>query len=1105
MIEESIPTFETYCKYLEASSWAADKARAQQYLDLVQEYSRFASKTPPADLKVSPSPPVAIRWRAAGLRAIRSVVGSEAFGGESGQQLSIVVPVILENLYSETDDILASLQHKAQTSEKIDVEKARQRRMSIATVTTVDTAIDANPATASGTTADADQESENEVRVLAVRCLKHIFTAGTGSSRGQIRLATVLTLRFIALRNPPLMTVAQTSSRMGQRGNWATSLIETVARWTPVQDRFIIVVTAMETLVRSPIKESMLEKQLALATMIDWLLSSSINLIGLSVMDVLLGFVQHTLLLLQLGGRDSKITPHHQQSDALDLFQDAKETFEKGSPFHEPERGRSRETNEATPSPVRQELLLRLQKCIGDLATHIYYTDQVSDMLTAILARLKPSVQSDVSSAAAAIDDPAAAAKAIARSGSLQEDHTTDEFFSFATARVTALRAIKDILITANFRKSMTGASAEARSRVGAQVWEGTQWLLRDDDREVRFAYVDALLTWLKLETNKTDQNLPKEGPRKPKHPKKAGAEDGDTKLAKRAASNASRKDTKPARSNFVQLLHLAVYDNALDSPGNEADILLLHLLLSNLVEKLGVNAVKTGLPMICQLQETVLKNNYADAPEAKHNVASLVHGYFWTLAEKFDLEATRIGNEINAEVARRKRSGIWLDRIRFPALTVEHITTNASTLAKSEQIHEDALGTLKPFLNRFDLVLEIANAYDKSLVTPPISPPSSPGRVFSVPTLGFGYGYGVSPAPRPSPEHQMSQNVKDEMLFDWSREACIAAVEQERRKTASITGSRTGASSGNRNQLLTVNGTNNKAENDLDSPITAEPELMKEDSPPYATFGGLSSIQKLRSPSTSGSPGPMATSSSRESVIRVSDLKRALAGVHLNNRHVSPLRRPVSRPDSLQSRASDSVMSYHDAEGTEGSIQGVDGVKEANGPVAGTPRPASSSSKKNAGAASPSSGRQTYHDRVPLPRMNSDPRLGDDVPPVPKIPSAVNIPGTFPRDASPARLSTSRSENARSQSQFRDAASGLPRAGVNGAGSTTSLREGRSMHRGNARPASRGADPAAPPFPGTPRGKIDLEKLLAGISTMDDFPSHGKDSSGSSISKPPY
>src|SRR5436305_8549371 len=272
----------------------------------------------------------------------------------------------------------------------------------------------------------------------------------------------------------------------------------------------------MGTLVRSPIAESTLEKQLTLATMIDWLLSSSINLIGLSVMDVLLGFVQHTLLLLQLGGRDSRVAPHHQQNDGLDLFRDASSTFE-------PERGATQSISESKVSPIRQELLLRLQKCIGDLATHIYYTDQISDMVTAILARLKPSTQSDVASTSAAIEDPAAAARAIAKSAILQEDSSTDGFFSFVTACVIALRAVKDILVTANFRKSATGTAAEVRSRVGIQVWEGTQWLLRDEDREVRYAYVDAFLTWLKLETNKNDQRLPRDGPRKSKPDKKPG------------------------------------------------------------------------------------------------------------------------------------------------------------------------------------------------------------------------------------------------------------------------------------------------------------------------------------------------------------------------------------------------------------------------------------------------------------------------------------------------------------------------------------------------------------------------------------------------------
>ena len=1105
MVEESIPLFETYCKHLDASSWAADKERSHQFLKIVQTYTSFASREPIPDLKTPPSPPVAMRWRTAGLKAIRSVVGCEAFGMESGQQLSIVMPVILENLYSEADDILTSLQQRAQTGEKVDIEKARQRRMSMATVTTIDT-IDTNPVTASGTTADADKEAEDEVRVLAVRCLKHIFAAGTGSNRGQIRLATALTLRFIASKNLPTMTVAQTSSRSGKRGNWATSLIEAVARWTPVQDRFIIVVTAMETLVRSPMVEPMLEKQLALATMIDWLLSSSINLIGLSVMDVLLGFIQHVLLLLQLGGRDSRVAPHPQQTDGLDLFRDANDTFEQGSPFHDPDRGRRQSTNESTASPVRQELLFRLQKCIGDLATHIYYTDQISDMMTAILARLKPSVQSDVASTSAAIDDPAAAARAIAKSASLQEDPSIDGFFSFATARVIALRAIKDILTTANIRKFTTGTTAEARSRVGIQVWEGTQWLLRDEDREVRYAYVDALLIWLKLETNKNDVHLPQDGPRKSKHSKKPVVENEETKINKRAASSASRKESKPAKSTFVQLLHLAIYDNALFAPDKDADILLLHLLLTNLVERLGVNAVRPGLPMVFRLQEVVLKSEAEEDAKAKVNVASLVHGYLWALAESFEFETTRVGSEINLEITRRKRNALWFEKIRFPALPVDHIISNSRLNEKPSVIPEEAVGTMKPYLNRLDLVLEIANAYDNSLVEPASSPPASPGRVFSVPTLGFGYGYGISPGPRPSPENQMPQKVKDEMLQDWSRESCIAAVERESTKTASISGSRTGTGSGAR-QHLTVNGAGlGSNDSDIDSPTTAHPDGVKGESP-YGVVGGLANLHKLRRTSTNGSPKPLTISSSRESMVRVTDLKRALSGYNPGDRHASPLRRPLRRTQSHDSDDSNSMVSYHDADGIDGSMMDLSAVNgnEADLPPRTVPtvveRPQLSVSKMDHDAAPAAA--PTVHDLVSLPRDHSDPRLGNDVPPVPKIPSSLNLPGTYPPDISPIRPLTPSEEAFRPQT----APHGPQKMKMNGLPSSTSLREGRSLKRGNSRPVIRREQGATDPtHGGVASARLDLGKLLAGIqSGPDDTVDDEKENFGTSISKPPY
>jgi len=90
---------------------------------------------------------------------------------------------------------------------------------------------------------------------------------------------------------------------------WATRIFELIARWTPVQDRYVILVTAMDILVRSPMANEHLQQQLVLATLIDSLLKSDINLIGLSVMDVLLGLVQHVLRVLQLEGA----VPHQQQ------------------------------------------------------------------------------------------------------------------------------------------------------------------------------------------------------------------------------------------------------------------------------------------------------------------------------------------------------------------------------------------------------------------------------------------------------------------------------------------------------------------------------------------------------------------------------------------------------------------------------------------------------------------------------------------------------------------------------------------------------------------------------------------------------------------------
>ena len=1076
MVEESLPTFEAYCKHVNAASLVADQERSKQYFSLEEAYSSMAAKGQDDKARRSESVPMSLRWRTAGLRGIRAAVGSEAIVADSAKQLNMVMPTILDNMSLEDGSILAALQQRARSSEKLDVEIARKRRLSTATVSTVDT-MEGHPLMVSETTADADKAAEDDVKVLAVRCLKQIFSVGISTSRGQTRLATVLVLKFVATKNPTRVPLQRL-----QHGTWATELFETIVRWTPVQDRFIIVLTAMETLVRSPLVENVLEQQLVLVTMIDCLLSSDINLIGLSVMDVLLGLIQHSLLLLQLGGRDSKITPHHQQADTLGFSREMRNTFDPESVLIGADRGRTADSLETKPSATRQDLLVRLQKCIAALSNHIYYTDQISDMLTAILARLKPSSTSEIPNAAAAVNDPVAAMKAITESASLQEDPSTDAFFSFTTARVTALRAIKDILMRANNRRTSSGASMESRSRVGVQVWEGTQWLLKDADVEVRIAYVDALLTWLRLETNKNDQLLPRDGPRQKKSIKKANSPNGEVSAAKRAASNASRKESKPKRSAFLQLLHLAIYDSILDNANSEFNTLLLYLLLTKLVERLGVNALRTGLPMILRLQEAALIGEDGLSANAKINVASLVHGYLWSAAEKFEFEINKVGHEINAEISRRKRFTIWFDRVKFPALAVDSIRSQLSPSEKTPVYHEDHAGTLEPFLNVRELIEEIANAYDTALLTPTNSPPSSPGRVFSVPTLGFGYGYGVAPGPKPSTKDQLPQRVKDELGAGWTREACIAQIEKE------LAGSFTGTSSGARQHLSVKSAPRNDS-------VDANIATNTGDAGVAGLYGGLGTLQNGRKTSN-GSPADLTTSS-RDSTLKVTALKRALSGYTSNSRTASPLRRPPSNSRrSTTSTGSESMVSWNDADDRTAPTSNVIAASPTETPIvngAGNSdtMPAIEESAKAAGDS-------TYHDQVTAPLSASDVRLGDDVPPVPKIPSNFDLPGTYPRDASPARPSTADLKLTKKGSRDAKRVASSSHAG-------SSVRD----PKGSSRALSRAAEGAFWNDSRAPSEKVNIRSLLAGIKSSSGEQNLAENESAGRLSvrlsKPPY
>ena len=934
MVEDSIPTFKTYCEHYDMAILASDQQHIKLFEDVVRSYAEFATKPPPS--KAAISTPVAIRWKGASLQSLKALSASGAVGIDSGRLLALIVPMILENLYSDREDYLGVLRQRSQASEKSEKELALKRRMSIATVRTSDTKLDNDVAVVAESTADADRLAKEELGVLALQSLKQVFEV---NNRLQIRLSTGALLRFILAEVITEKPGTSKSTRNEHTLRWATSLLEMVAQWTPVQDRFVMLVTCIETLVRSPTAEDNLEQQLVLTTLIGSLLSSNINMIGLSVMDVLLGLIQHILLLLRLGGKGSNVLPHHQQTDAIDLFKDSEVIATTTSPVDA-----TNQDSITAPSLTRQKLLLRLQKCIGDLATHMYYSDQISDMIAAILLRLKPSAQSGFPSAVAAIERPAAAAQAISNSVSLKEDPTADEFFSFGTARITALKAIKDILVVANTKSSTSGAGGIGRNRVSVQVWEGTQWLLRDEDRRVRQAYVDALLTWLRLEMSKHDLRIV-EDKRHSSTSKANNNTDRTESLTRRAASSASQKEkgkiSKTPKSTFLQLLHLAIYDNALESPESEYDLLLLHLLLAHLTDKLGVNALKSGLPMIKKLQEDINDDDLISTPIAKMNIGSLVHGHLWAVSERFALDTTMVGYEIHSEISRRRKHGLWLEDISVPPLPLEQITSRAPTTSTEippEVVKEEAL---KPFDSHPALVEQIALVYADSFSSPSASPPNSPGRVSTMPAI-------AADGPTRSTKHELPTTFKEAMLAEWSKELCIARVEKELAPTSSLHGSRSGTTRSPRNGLLSANGhtpRDSSPAGHTPSPhISVAKRQNQEAQQPAIGSPALVPVNQTShrhsSAQDTGPPTPIS-SSDHQPTLRFDDLKRVLAGGALadalsrrkNNssiRGASPLRNSSTAYQdfgnsgtthtSVISAGSDSVV---DAEGFESASEG--------------------------------------------------------------------------------------------------------------------------------------------------------------------------------------
>lgn len=782
LVDEALPVWTSVCGHQDHATLAGDGEYRALFAGVVKTWAGFATKNVGQRKSMGKlmhlSASDEIKVRKAGLEAMRAVALSEALNSEPGRQMETVVDVVLQNVWADDAAYLVMLDARERDYAK-EKEVTTRGRPSMSTVRTK-TSEEGDARAAGGTAADADKIAEEEAGLLALRCLKSIYQV---ENRGQIRMATSCLLAFVA----QLGKRSRQSEKGAHSNPWATALVKMVCNWAPVQDRFVVLFTAVETLIRTPIAEDQLEKQLVLSHIIGQVLASNINLIGLSIMDILLGLVQHVLLVLQIGTQSPVLNAGDITSSDEDLKSGSSEKQLQGQNVHM--------ELVKTASPARVQLLAQLRQCIASLATHVYYTDQISDMVSAILLRLKPSpaAAQHPTIVASAIENPDNAAAEVASNSSLRERPNTDGFFSFDTAREIALHAVKDIMAVAN--KTNTDGSTTHNS-VPINVWEGTQWLLRDPCDDVRRAYVDALCTWLQDETSTTDNQL-EDGAL----PRKHRRENSNGNIARRAVSNASARNRggRKGHSTFLQLLHLAVYEEALqraEAADADGEFLLLHLTLATLIEKMGINAVRTGLPMIFRLQEDIQR---VASPHAKVRLGSLVHGYLHTLVSVYNLRTTFIGTEIENEIARRKEHHIWLADVQFPPVPCSGIHSRPTSSAAMSAAAAST-EALKPFDHRTQLVESLADAYTASMASPPTSPPASPSRSFSLPLLSDPSALQTSTYLKPTPTaaapgstRNIPSPILDELNSIWSKEALLSALAAGAPKSLSLSGSRTG------------------------------------------------------------------------------------------------------------------------------------------------------------------------------------------------------------------------------------------------------------------------------------------------------------------------
>lgn len=591
LCQHSNKVFALFCQYHDGGLFLGDPEFVRSFKQLLEYYVNMAKM---------PSGPNSVQWKIVGLEAAKSIAGSAAIATQTGStSISPIVHLLLSSLQESQSD-LEQLDHSLDIggggySDNLGGSKRNSMHQDA-----IEHFIH-------------EESPEKQVRYLSFHALRTFFDT---TSVVQIQSATRAIVTYIINSNVP--------------EHWATSLVVIVAKWAPVQYRFVILVSLVEMLVA--MSPNNVKSELVVSALIHALLSSTVNMVGLSVMDILGSLLNKQAAIIK-----------HAQSN------------------HEA-------------SGAFEELIDKLSACMISLGTHIYYADQISDMVGEVLWRCTDPATAGNTGHAVSVDDgtglqikrPTRRVFTNLSANNVEAHQSSDESVGAATGGTANGSAggvgsfshdsSPDVLIRrlaiveGFFRLQNEEQDVTAHNSVPLSAWDGTQYLLNHDSAIVKEAYVFCFVAFLEYEFGNPDRFQ---------------------------ISFGRRGYNQNVAYGFVSQLSMQINKLISNTRATNGDFLLGNSLLQNIVIRLQQDGVVATFPHLLKAHELGRALVTGQSSESNTLAQGIIIEDIFTLYLKQVGEvsdAADLTAQAGDEVALRKKLGLWPNYLDWPVSSSSRI-----------------------------------------------------------------------------------------------------------------------------------------------------------------------------------------------------------------------------------------------------------------------------------------------------------------------------------------------------------------------------------------------------------------------------------------------